>query len=765
MHSHQTLPSLPLCPFAVKSSHPDVLFNRRGAERQRTQRILSCCLSFLSFAIAQAQMPPALVNAERAKILEGVKSLPKAGAPGPIGIWGNIAFPILAAPDKEGVEIAVAAAAAYGKGRVILFGHNSYLAGGEGGDHAKLIENCMKWAANKEKPRVGVKGVNKLSGIKAETFSTVDKKSLGDFDVVIVNMQGIISDEEGAAVAEFIKGGGGFIGGMTGWAFGQTSGGKDLAVSHGLNQALMPAGIAITDMSAFDQLRSFEARTELPPMMNASEAIAAIKKQREGGPALTAEQMKQGTNAIQIAMAAQPPDRSNLKAAVLAALGNAGSDAVVPTAQAPLTADKHAAQRLLLGMETRVLRLAAGEGVAAHPAHEIFPGKVPVDAPRVTGEVKVTPSIPGWTSTGLYAAAGDTITITLPEKLADKGYAVRIGCHSDTLYHLDKWERAPDITRSVPLANAITKTASAFGGLIYIEVPGRAKDDEAFTASIQNAVPAPLFVLGQDDDAKWQDIRQRPAPWSEMACDKLIISFPAEVGRLVNNPTELMTFWKKVVEAQDEISNQATERKRPERIVADVQISAGYMHSGYPIMIPTSAAPEMVTLNKIKFPGWGFYHEIGHNHQRGDFTFDGTGEVTNNVLGMYCYEAVLGKDWLIGHGAITEEERKANVQRIKKAGDKFALWKSSPFLALTTYIQLMQEFGWESWRKYLHSFADPSFGPAPKGDDDRRDQFLVRYSKITNKNLGPFFDAWGIPVSAAAKAEISKLDAWMPKGM
>ncbi len=720
--------------------------------------------------VLHAQMPPALVNAERAKILQGVKSVPKAGSPGPIGIWGNMAFPILATPDKDGVEIAVAAAAGYAKGRVILFGHNSYLAGGEGGDHAKLMENCVNWAANKEKPRLGLKGVNAVNLYKqhefnVETFDKIDTKSLAGYDVVIVNMQGIISAEEGAAVAEYVKGGGGFIGGMTGWAFSQTSGGKDLAVSHGLNQALMPAGIAITDMSAFDQLRSFEARVELPQMMNASEAISAIKKQRDGGPALTAEQMKQGTNAIQIAMAAQPPDRSNLKTAVLAALGNAGADAVVPTKQAPLTAEKHAAQRLRLGMETRVLRLAASEGVAAHPAHETFPGKVPAEAPRVTGEIKVTPVIPGWTSTGLYAAAGDTITVTLPEKLADKGYAVRIGCHSDTLYHLDKWERAPDITRSVSLTTATTKTASAFGGLIYIEVPGRAKDDEPFTAVIQNAVAAPLFILGQDDDAKWAEIKKRPAPWAELACDKLILSCPSEVARAITNPTQLMEFWKKVVEAQDDITNQTAERKRPERIVADVQISAGYMHSGYPIMIPTSAAPEMTTFGKLKFPGWGFYHEIGHNHQRGDFTFDGTGEVTNNVIGMYCYDAVLKKDWLIGHTAITEEERKENIQKIKKASNKWQVWKSEPFTALTTYIQLMQEFGWESWRKYLYSFDDSSFGPTPKGDDERRDQFLVRYSKITNKNLGPFFDAWGIPVSSAAKAEVSKLEPWMPKGM
>lgn len=54
---------------------------------------LAVCFSVSTFA----QMPPEMVKAERAKILEGVGSVPKAGAPGPVGIWGNIAFPILRA--------------------------------------------------------------------------------------------------------------------------------------------------------------------------------------------------------------------------------------------------------------------------------------------------------------------------------------------------------------------------------------------------------------------------------------------------------------------------------------------------------------------------------------------------------------------------------------------------------------------------------------------------------------------------------------------
>lgn len=58
-------------------------------------------------ATASAQMPADLVKAERTKILEGVGSVPKTGAPGPIAIWGTMAFPILSAPDRQGAELAV----------------------------------------------------------------------------------------------------------------------------------------------------------------------------------------------------------------------------------------------------------------------------------------------------------------------------------------------------------------------------------------------------------------------------------------------------------------------------------------------------------------------------------------------------------------------------------------------------------------------------------------------------------------------------------
>ena len=723
-------------------------------------------------AAAPAPAPVNWQSAERAKLLAGVSVVPKLGAPGPIAIWSPHAFPVIATSGEKGKgETAIVAAAGFEKGRIVLFGHNSYLDPGNGNEMSvgALLLNSVKWSTSKQKPRVVTNDSKSEAFLKSKGFEVKklaggpEKKNIHGFDVLVINAQSITAEAEGRDVLDFVKAGGGLVAGMTGWAFEQTSGGKRLNTGNALNVALAAAGIAFTD-GGIAKDKEFTARTELSPLLNAQVALDAMMNSQKGGAQFAPAEFAQGSSAIQLALGAQPPGRSAFQVAAMGVMG--GGTAAIPTEKKPLTQEKDAAARNKLGIETRILKMAAAADIKPHPAAKEFPGLAPADAPRVTRDVTIRPAVPGWTSTGLWVNAGDKVTVKVPASAVGKGFSVRIGCHSDSLYHLDKWERAPEITRSIPLEAETTVAANAFGGLVFIEVPGNAKVTSDFNVTIAAAIEAPLFILGRDDDAKWNStIKHRKAPWAEFVCDKVILCCPTENARHITNPTELMSFWTRVVDAQDEISNQARERKRPERIVCDVQISAGYMHSGYPIMVPVSAADEMITFNKQKAPGWGYYHELGHNHQRGDFTFDGTGEVTNNVLGMYVIEYVLGRDPLTGHGAIAPKKIEEHIAAIKKAGNKFALWKSDPFVALTTYIQLVQGFGWESWRAYLHSFADPSFGPAPKNDDEKRDQFLVRYSKITKKDLGNFFDFWGIPVSSSAKAEAAKFEKWMPKGL
>ena len=39
-----------------------------------------------------------------------------------------------------------------------------------------------------------------------------------------------------------------------------------------------------------------------------------------------------------------------------------------------------------------------------------------------------------------------------------------------------------------------------------------------------------------------------------------------------------------------------------------------------------------------------------------------------------------------------------------------------------------------------------------------------RASKSVDRDLGPFFAAWGLPVSDKARAEVAPLEDWMPDG-
>ena len=86
-----------------------------------------------------------------------------------------------------------------------------------------------------------------------------------------------------------------------------------------------------------------------------------------------------------------------------------------------------------------------------------------------------------------------------------------------------------------------------------------------------------------------------------------------------------------------------------------------------------------------------------------------------------------------------------------KGAHPFQEWKSDPFLALMMYIQLYEAFGSKPFETVFAEYARLPDAERPKSDDEKRDQWLVRLSKATGKNLGPFFQAWGVPTSERAQ--------------
>ena len=412
------------------------------------------------------------------------------------------------------------------------------------------------------------------------------------------------------------------------------------------------------------------------------------------------------------------------------------------------------------------------ESVRAHPAAADFPGLVPVDAPRLARSLTIDTTVPRWHSTGLYAAPGELITVTVPAAVgAAGGFHVRVGAHSDGLWWRPEWTRMPEISRRFPVSAPTTLVANAFGGLIYIEVPTNAGLGNV-PVEIEGAVAAPRFVLGETDLAVWRnEIRHAPAPWAEIEGRNMIVTTDAREVRGLDDPAAVAETWDRILDLSAELAVWPKDaRSSPERFVVDRQISVGYMHAGYPLMAHLDQQANLVNAEHLRTcayeptqSNWGFFHEVGHNHQSGDWTFDGTVEVTVNLFTLYVYEFLCGipvaENWR-GSPAFRTEQ----MMRYDFDDPDYEQWKSEPFLALVMYEQLQQAFGWEACQKVFATYLALPDDERPKNDDEKRDQWLVRFSRQVHRNLGPFFEAWGVPTSQQARDSITHLPAWLPPG-
>lgn len=708
-------------------------------------------------SLATAQPPairdaPATAHASDVSTLTAnVTSIAAPGVPGPLVLFGDAAFPVVVGKDGKDVAMPVVAAGTLGHGRVIAFGHTGYLdaAALATGETGVLMDHALRWTGRREKPRVGVlrdRAWSEALAARGHDARVVDDLSaLGEIDVLTLQAHAL-DEAQRTAIRAFTSRGGGVLVSGLGWGWLQLNPGKSIR-EHPGNLLLLDAGIAWGDGTLERTApEGFAVGGELAPELHANAALAKLEQP-------TTAPLTQAAHTLTAAIRVLPSDHALVVRC--RALLDGHAHPIIPTQGSPIRAAQ-AVERVLIALGVEMEKRTAHDEVRADPASSSFPGAVPADAPTVTRTLTLDAGIPEWHSTGLYARPGSPIVIRADGDV--RGYRVRIGCHTDHLWHHDRWSRVPDVSRDWPLQPGATAVNSAFGGLVYIDVPGRQRGERTFT--IEGAVESPRFVRGVTTPEEWQRVRAAPGPWGELESRRIIVNVPSDALRTLDDPEALMAFWDAISDAHATLGGVPIPPRRPHRFVADVQISAGYMHSGYPIMTHLDAVDEMTTLGKLKAGSWGLLHELGHNHQVDDWTFEGTGEVTCNLFALHAIDTICSPpQGSRGHPGVNTPP---SLARHLAAGAPFADWKKDPFLALHMYVQLEEAFGWETYKRVFAEYRDLPRGERPKSDAERRDQWMVRFSRACGRNLGPFFEAWGVPTSEAARASIAALPAWMP---
>ena len=84
---------------------------------------------------------------------------------------------------------------------------------------------------------------------------------------------------------------------------------------------------------------------------------------------------------------------------------------------------------------------------------------------------------------------------------------------------------------------------------------------------------------------------------------------------------------------------------------------------------------------------------------------------------------------------------------------------SCPFLL----FQLQEAFGWEPFTQLFAEYQ--TLSDIPKDNTGKMNLWVKKFSERVQKNLAPFFEAWGWPVQKEVAASLACLPKWQENPM
>ncbi|XP_009289630.2 TRPM8 channel-associated factor homolog isoform X1 [Danio rerio] len=685
-------------------------------------------------------------------LLEGVSEFDTCGtSASEVLVHGPLAFPIALTPDGKPFF----AGAYYGLGRVILVSHECYLSKNT---TSTFMINAIKWLAE---GRQGVVGI--LPSLKAAdevlAKSGLDCQ-LTDFrDDLSVYVCTSYSDAHCAEIQEFVAEGGGLLIGGHAWNWARTNWSSNVMTEYPGNRILNEMGLSLLENTLSGGLY------KAPEVEHSSEEgyhfwrmLQRFAEHVKLGQKLTDQEqdyLKQLGNDCASYLRMRCYD-SAAYTSVLALLTDIVKMPSFPqvSSTCPVESPK---DRMMLHIGKEVYKVTPDPDALISYIIKDRPNLPTVSNARVRITANTADS-EEWISTGLYLSPGMKTYITIPPEIIGTKWQVQLGCQTDNIGGSNVLKRAPVVHERFPLDSEKVQVCNLWGGLIYFVAPPESKVD-GVEIVVQTAVQAPYFKSGETSVADWVGkIRQRPAPWAELEFENLVMTLPSDFIRNLEHPDEVAKLWDAIMRSVSDLAATPAKFPRKERFVGDVQISAGFMHSGYPIMMLSSSASQLLNVKEAhKHDFWGPLHELGHNQQRKVWEFPPhTTECTCNLWSVYVHEKVLGVNRAKAHPCMTLESRQACIKKYFSGGKDLKNWTKAT--ALETYMQLQEKFGWDAFKKVFSLYHDMK--DVPNDNAGKMNLYAKTFSKVVNHNLSPFFKTWGWPIQPNTEQELSHLPAW-----
>ncbi|OCT89342.1 TRPM8 channel-associated factor homolog [Xenopus laevis] len=656
-------------------------------------------------------------------------------------LHGALSFPIGLTDKKQ----CFLAAAYYGKGRVVVATHEGLLFKPE---LTTFILNVLSWLDDRPDRKIGVhKNLGKLTELlKKENIPCNISNLVPDLGVYCCTSY---SDAEAKAIQEFVAEGGGLLIAGHAWYWFSQNPDCNVLTHYPGNKILNKFGISILnnripkgsyksinpdeDIDQYNLPKAFyHLKNELQNESELKLALAAwLFKIRQDIPHFLKLPAKPVTRSIQsdfldVMQSCAVPDVSKQSP-----VNSCSKQGLILC----LTNDSY----VMSQMNDLVKNLEQGDSVT-----------VEIDATNAGTDA--------WRSTGLYLAPKKAAVLEFPASAVKQGFQVQVGCHSDDLSSKDEYCRAPIVVHKTYVISEKVSVSCYWGGLLYIIVKAKSNLG-TIPVKVYGTEPAPTFIKGKTSLANWREsICNLPAPWAELITENIILTIPSDAIRSLSDPEALLSLWDRMMVAVTELAVIPAKLPRPERFVTDVQLSLGWMHSGYPLMCHVQSAKELTDADAIQRTGiWGAIHELGHNQQQSNWEFPPhTTEATCNLWSVYVHETVLGIPRNQAHPQLKPENRTSRIQSYLQDGSNLKEW--SMWTALETYLQLQEGFGWEPFKQLFKDYQ--SMLGIRNENKFKMNLWAEKFSEAVQTNLVPFFESWGWPIEEATRSKLSALPVW-----
>ncbi|MFM2197656.1 MAG: hypothetical protein RLZZ505_1088 [Verrucomicrobiota bacterium] len=766
--------------------------------------------------LGPATDPAPIIAADYAAITNTTSGQQVAGfgLPGSVARHGVTSFPVL----WDDTGLALMAAGRYEDGtfpaaaRAVVCAHDGILTStgapptADTASMLNLVEAAAKWASRKTNPStitVGCgEGISNAfwadRGYSTKSVSTAMLSSTSDLsgvDVFVFHFHSGYTASALAKIQAFTANGGGIVCGATPWAL--TTGLTDAAnvlTPFGLTldhypywNIIEPLGPPALDFTA---TVSTTAPSTLYSALKGSEALI---REKAGTRSMSLLEKSIAANSISQVIALRK-DIALLNSRLETLDSSYGI--IAPTAANPLEKASQPVEAMLARYQSGKYDALTPAQLFAHPCADDFPG-----APLAGGTVSRNISVNGNTSadfymnqgdkpvrfeTGVYAAPGATITVTIPANKVAAGLQAHISPNGteDESWNQDTWTFFPKLWRRVPLTATTTQTGHVLGGLVTILVPA-GSNLGTFNVSVSGGIPAPTFTLGVNTEAQWNNtLKNHPAPFGFIRTDKLTIYVERQQLAALSNPLAVANHWKTVMDTADEYYGYTPWRKRGEAMSSSRYVSAGLAYAGYPTENGWGTGGQDEFLNHaVENGSWGNYHELGHGYQ--DNFDDAFGIATHAEVDVNLMPAMLFS--MVHHispweNKVTQfynaETRNASRAAFMARPAAEQTWDhacdfNQTVAAYDFYFTIGEAFGWQAYRtafsrlmNYLQNPAASTDTPLknlnPNDPNFKRNRFYILFCDATGRNLDIFFQRYGLGVpgrgyeiSASAKNHIA----------